>query len=325
MKDKEYRFNHETLKFEAVKRPFRLRIYRLMRKGIFVIIVVCIINLIFSFVFHTPKMKRLARENEDILKKYEVLDDRISEAERRIEAMHERDIYVYRPLFGADTLTVDGIYTPYPDSVYDDLKDAPNSERLISAWKSIDQATRSLYLQSLSLDELQKLASDKERMATAMPAIWPIDRRNLRNNLSSYGRRFHPIYKRYIMHAGLDMPADIGDPVYATANGVVESTSIGLRRRGYGQQILIDHGFGYKTRYAHLSRIDVKPGQQVLRGEQIGCVGNTGGSTGPHLHYEVIYRGRTVNPVNYFRRDMSPEDFEHIIQAARETTYEVME
>ena len=127
MKDKEYRFNHETLKFEAVKRPLRLRIYRLMRKGIFVIIVVCIINLIFSFVFHTPKMKRLARENEDILKKYEVLDDRISEAERRIEAMHERDIYVYRPLFGADTLTVDGIYTPYPDSVYDDLKDAPNS------------------------------------------------------------------------------------------------------------------------------------------------------------------------------------------------------
>lgn len=185
--------------------------------------------------------------------------------------------------------------------------------------------TRRTYLQSRSLDELQLLATDKEHMATAIPAIWPIDKRDLRNSIGAYGGRMHPIYKRYIKHDGIDLPAKIGDPVYATGNGVVQSTDIGFRNRGYGRQILIDHGFGYKTRYAHLSQIDVEPGQHVTRGEQIGRVGNTGASTGPHLHYEVIYMGHTVDPINYFRRDMDDEEFERIIRAARETTYEIFE
>ncbi len=185
--------------------------------------------------------------------------------------------------------------------------------------------TRRTYLQSRSLDQLQMFATDKEYMATAIPAIWPIDKRNLRNRIGSYGGRMHPIYKRYIKHEGIDLPAKTGDPVYATGNGIVQSTDIGFRSRGYGRQILIDHGFGYKTRYAHLSQIDVEPGQRVTRGEQIGRVGNTGGSVGSHLHYEVIYMGHTVDPINYFRRDMSATEFERIIQAAQETTYEVFE
>lgn len=304
------------------KEPLRLRLYRLLRKGLVVIIVVCIVNLIFSFVFHTPKANRIAAERDELLMRLEALDGRISEAAARLDELHARDVNVYRPLFGVDSLHIAGIYTAYPDSIYRNMEAQPFGERIAASWRTLDAFTRQLYLQSRSLDTLQLMAADKEKMATAIPAIWPIDKRNLRSSLGAYGGRFHPIYKRYIKHEGLDMPAHIGDPVYATGNGVVRATDSGLRSRGYGKQILIDHGFGYQTRYAHLSRIDVTPGQVIRRGEQIGCVGNTGGSTGAHLHYEVIYRGHTVNPINYFRRDMSTEDFERIIRSARETTYE---
>ena len=299
MPGKEYRFNPETLTYEEVREPLRLRIYRLLRKGLVVIITVCIVNLLFSFVFHTPKMDRIARENEELLLRYALLDDRIREDAERLDAMHQRDISVYRPLFGADSLDITGIYVPYPDSVYAYLDAYPYGDRIKASWQRLDRVTRRTYLQSRSLDELQLLATDKEHMATAIPAIWPIDKRDLRNSIGAYGGRMHPIYKRYIKHDGIDLPAKIGDPVYATGNGVVQSTDIGFRNRGYGRQILIDHGFGYKTRYAHLSQIDVEPGQHVTRGEQIGRVGNTGASTGPHLHYEIrdTETQRLYNPV----------------------------
>ena len=263
MPGKEYRFNPETLTYEEVREPLRLRIYRLLRKGLVVIITVCIVNLLFSFVFHTPKMDRIARENEELLLRYALLDDRIREDAERLDAMHQRDISVYRPLFGADSLDITGIYVPYPDSVYAYLDAYPYGDRIKASWQRLDRVTRRTYLQSRSLDELQLLATDKEHMATAIPAIWPIDKRDLRNSIGAYGGRMHPIYKRYIKHDGIDLPAKIGDPVYATGNGVVQSTDIGFRNRGYGRQILIDHGFGYKTRYAHLSQIDVEPGQHV--------------------------------------------------------------
>lgn len=311
--------------YEEVREPLRLRAYRLLRKGLVVLIVVCIVNLLFSFVFHTPKMDRIARENSELLMRYDILDKRIREAAERLDILHQRDIGVYRPLFGADSLDIAGIYLPYPDSVYTYLNESPYGDRIETSWRALDQVTRRTYLQSRSLDQLQMFATDKEYMATAIPAIWPIDKRNLRNRIGSYGGRMHPIYKRYIKHEGIDLPAKTGDPVYATGNGIVQSTDIGFRSRGYGRQILIDHGFGYKTRYAHLSQIDVEPGQRVTRGEQIGRVGNTGGSVGSHLHYEVIYMGHTVDPINYFRRDMSAAEFERIIQAAQETTYEVFE
>lgn len=325
MAGKEYRFNPDTLVYEEVREPVRVRVYRFLRNGLVIFIIVCIVNLLFSLVFHTPKMNRIFRENEELLARYDLLEERIRQASLTLDRLHRRDIDVYRPLFGADTLDITGIYTPYPDSVYAYLDDSPYGGRVKSIWKSLDDVTRRLYLQSRSLDELQILATDKENMATAIPAIWPIDQRNLRNNIGSYGGRLHPIYKRYIKHEGIDLPATTGDPVYATGNGIVKATDIGYRSKGYGRQILVDHGFGYMTRYAHLSQIDVEPGQYVTRGEQIGRVGSTGGSTGPHLHYEVIYMGRTVNPVNYFRRDMDAAEFERIIQAARETTYEVFE
>ena len=215
--------------------PLRLHIYRLLRKGLVVIIVVCIVNLIFSFVFRTPKANRIAAERDELLLRMEALDDRIRAAQLRVDELHARDVNVYRPLFGVDSLHIAGIYTSYPDSVYRSLASRPFGDRIVASWQTLDALTRRLYLQSRSLDTLQLMASDKEKMATAIPAIWPIDKRNLRNSLGAYGGRFHPIYKRYIKHEGLDMPAHIGDPVYATGNGVVRSVDNGLRSRGLRQ------------------------------------------------------------------------------------------
>jgi murein DD-endopeptidase MepM/ murein hydrolase activator NlpD len=178
----------------------------------------------------------------------------------------------------------------------------------------LDAATRLAYATSLSLDDVQVLAKNKEQMALATPAIWPIDRTALKAFYAFGVRKVHPILKRRTMHKGVDMSANYGVPVYATGDGVVEKVSNGQRRRGYGRQILIDHDFGYKTRYAHLQKILVKPGEKVQRGQLIGEVGSSGGSTGPHLHYEVIYRGRHVNPVNYFNRNMTGDEYRQLME-----------
>lgn len=175
-----------------------------------------------------------------------------------------------------------------------------------------------LYRTSVSFDELQILAKNKENMSTAIPAIWPIDRQALRRGIEPFGYRNHPIYHRRILHKGIDLAANIGNNVYATGDATVQSTDLGQPRRGYGKQILLNHQYGYQTRYAHLSQIFVKPGEKVVRGQLIGKVGNTGGVTGPHLHYEVIHMGQVVNPINYFNRNMTNEEYERLMEQMQE-------
>ena len=191
-----------------------------------------------------------------------------------------------------------------------------------STWLELDQLARSLYLESKSLDDLQVLAKDKEKFSTAIPAVWPIDRTKLRNKIGAFGYRMHPIYHRWKFHSGVDLPGHIGDPVYATGDGVVKETERTRSRAGYGTQILLDHGFGYQTRYAHLSKILVERGDSVKRGQIIGEVGNTGASTAPHLHYEVIYMRSFVNPVNYFDKNMSAEAYKSLMNQIQDANYE---
>ncbi len=157
-------------------------------------------------------------------------------------------------------------------------------------------------------------------MSTAIPAIWPIDRQALRHGIEPFGYRNHPIYHRRILHKGIDLAANIGNNVYATGDATVQSTDLGQPRRGYGKQILLNHQYGYQTRYAHLSQIFVKPGEKVVRGQLIGKVGNTGGVTGPHLHYEVIHMGQVVNPINYFNRNMTNEEYERLMEQMQENS-----
>lgn len=300
----------------------RLRSYRLTRNLIIGFILVSIVNLLFSSLFYTPKMYQLANENRALKLKYDVLKDRIRASQSKLNQIKHRDHYVYRPLFSTDTLSIEGIYDPYQEEKYASINGGTFTPTIREAWQEMDQLARSLYLQSKSLDELQQLSLDKEKFSTAIPAIWPIDRSKMRNKIGAFGYRIHPVYRRWKFHSGVDMPGRIGDPIYATGDGVVEYIERSRARHGYGTQILINHGFGYKTRYAHLNKIHVAKGDTISRGQLIGDMGNTGVSTSPHLHYEVIYKRSHVNPINYFDRNMSAEAYKSLMNQIQEANYE---
>jgi murein DD-endopeptidase MepM/ murein hydrolase activator NlpD len=264
----------------------------------------------------------LANENRELQLKFNLLQSRINAAQHRLADIKHRDNNVYRPLFSSDTLSIDGIYSPYEQSKYAAIEGDEYAPIILSAWQDIDQLARSLYLESKSMDELQVLSKDKEKFSTAIPAIWPIDRSKMRNKIGAFGYRNHPVLRRWKFHSGVDMPGRIGDPVYATGDGVVEEVERSRARYGYGTQILINHGYGYKTRYAHLNKLHVAKGDTIKRGQLIADMGNTGISTSPHLHYEVIYNRSHVNPINYFDRNMSAEAYKSLMNQIQEATYE---
>ncbi|MBQ5354090.1 MAG: M23 family metallopeptidase [Alistipes sp.] len=301
-------------------RKVRVGRYPLLRKLLVGFIVISLLNLVISYFLYTPKIFSIDNENRELVIKYNILQDRIRSLESKIDDIHHRDISVYRSLFSVDTLAIEGIYTPYAESKYATLQGDEYSTLMTDSWKSIDNLARKAYATTLSLDQLQILAKNKERMSFAIPAIWPIDRTQLEWFYSFGMRARHPIYKTRKMHKGVDMSCKRGVPVYATGDAIVQMTDEGMRRRGYGRQILLNHEFGYQTRYAHLNKILVKEGERVTRGQLIGEVGSTGGSTGPHLHYEVIYMGRHVNPVNYFNRNMSSDEYKQLMDKMKHNT-----
>lgn len=324
MSQKEYIFNPETLTYEPVERPARLKRYFAARRFLLFFLAASVVNLVYSLSYYTPKLQKLEKEGVAIAGQIYTLAERIESSGEKIGELRHRDTRIYRALFGSDTLSVDGIFTPYNNAFYAGCCEAYGGV-VGKTWRMLDGYSRLLYLESKSLDDLQLLSKDKELMAASIPAIWPINKRDLRGHIGAFGSRLHPIHNRYIEHKGLDFGARTGDPVYATGNGEVVISEQGEAKRSYGQQIVIDHGFGYKTRYAHLSKRFVTEGQYVKRGELIGYVGSTGGSTGPHLHYEVLYMNNNVDPINYFRRDMSVEELDEIIEQAKATTFETIE
>ncbi|MDE6570190.1 MAG: M23 family metallopeptidase [Alistipes sp.] len=302
----------------------RLRAYRLLRKILLGFILISIVNAAFSYFFYTPKIYRIDRENRELVIRYRVLQDRIRTAQHIVDELRACDNNVYRSLFGTDTLSIEGVWHPYPDTKYAALADDDYAPLLVGTWKQLDALARTLYRESVSLDELQSLAHNKERLSTAVPAIWPINRKALHgDHIGAFTmRRLHPVLGYVRPHRGIDLGCDRGTPVFATGDATVEIADAHGYNGGYGHMVLLDHGFGYKTRYAHLSQIHVKPGQKVLRGQLIAETGNTGLSQGPHLHYEVIIKGNPVNPINYFNRDMTPEEYDSLIKQLRETKYE---
>lgn len=316
----------EQLSREVRTVTFRLRAYRLIRKILLGLIVVSVVNVCFSYFFLTPKMYRIDRENRELMIKYRILQERIRTAQQHIDEIRQRDNLVYRTLFSVDTLSMPAAWQPYPDEKYRDLEDDPFARLMIPTWKQLDRLARSLYQESISFDELQPLAKDKEKMTSAIPAIWPIDRKALHNNhIGAFNpRRFHPILKRIRPHNGVDFGCDRGTPIYATGDAVVERANRSGYNGGFGRQVVLNHGFGYKTRYAHMQEVTVNRGDTIRRGQQIGTVGNTGRSTSPHLHYEVIYKGRPVNPINYFNRHITEEEYERLMEQMRETNFEAL-
>ena len=313
----------QLLTRDVMTAPFQLRTYRLIRKILIGFILVSIANVLFSYFFYTPKMYRILRDNRETVIKYRILQDRIRSAQQRVDEIRHRDNYVYRSLFSTDTLSIPGVWQPYPDSKYASMADDDYAPLMVGTWRQLDALARTIYLESVSFDELQQLSKNKEQLSAAVPAIWPIERSALRNNhIGAFNmRRMHPVLGYIRPHKGIDLGCDRGTPVYATGDAVVETASVG-GNGGYGHMVLLNHEFGYKTRYAHLSKILVQPGERVVRGQIIAETGNTGISSGPHLHYEVIHKGVPVNPVNYFNRNMTSEEYEQLMENMRETNFE---
>lgn len=326
MLQKEQSFDTYEENKEVTEMPFRLRMYNFLRKFLIGFILISIANLIFSNLFNTPKMSQIERENRELIEKYKLLEERVAASLYKLDDIKHRDINVYRSMFGADTTFITSSVMLHPMSKYLGYEDEPYADYISSAWYNVDQLAARLYTQSISLDELQELATNKEGLSSAIPAIWPIDRTRFEGrHIGAFGMRMHPIYNVYRMHKGVDFGGKQGDPIYATGDAVVEHTEYGQRSTGYGQQIVLNHGFGYKTRYAHLSKRLVVKGDTVYRGQIIGEMGNTGSSVSTHLHYEVIYKNNVVNPINYFERNISNEDYIKLQDQLQDANYEVVE
>jgi murein DD-endopeptidase MepM/ murein hydrolase activator NlpD len=308
-----YKFNPSTLNFEKISygiRDYTLSALRYLFAGL---VIGAIGVVLYASFFKDPETARLSREVKFLKGQIAELNDQIDTLELFVTDLQEKDDNVYRSIFGAE---------PYPEHLrkggvggsdrYRDLRGFVNSEDIIETQKRINRLQRALVSQSKSFEEVYELAKSKDTMLKCIPAIQPVSNKDLKRLASGFGMRIHPIYKIAKMHTGLDFTADIGTEIYATGDGVVES--IESKYSGYGQHVIINHGFGYESLYAHMSRVAVRPGQKVRRGQIIGYVGNTGTSTGPHLHYEVMKNGEKVDPSFYFYSDITPEQYEDMLK-----------
>ncbi len=309
-----YQFNTKSLAVEPVRESLwdkSKRFLRIVLAGMVFSVIVLIIG--FKFV-ESPKEKMLQREIDQFNEVFQEVNGQLDLFASVLEDIEHRDDQIYRVIFEAEPLARSVRDAAYGGvDRYEQFDGFDNSEIIASTMMRVDQLARQLVVQSKSYDEVYEMAKDKTDMLASIPAIVPIEKGTQRL-VSGYGPRIHPIYKTLRMHSGVDFTAPTGTPIYAPGNGVVKVVE--RNRHGYGMRIIVDHGYGYETLYAHLSKFNVKRGQKVKRGEIIGYVGNTGVSTAPHLHYEVIRHGKKINPVNYFFNDLSPEEFEYIIEVA---------
>lgn len=308
-----YKFNPSTLNFEKIS--YGIRDYTVSAlKYLFAGLVIGAIGVVlYASFFKDPETARLSREVRYLRNQIDDLNNQIDTLEAFASDLQEKDDNVYRSIFGAE---------PYPEHLrrggiggtdrYRNLKGYESSEGIIETQKRINRLQRFLVAQSKSFEEIFALAKTQDQMLQSIPAIQPVANKDLKRLASGFGMRIHPIYKIAKMHTGLDFTADIGTEIYATGDGVIEA--IDSKLSGYGHHVVINHGFGYQTLYAHMSRVSVRPGEKVKRGQVIGYVGNTGTSTGPHLHYEVLKNGQKVDPAFYFYSDITPEQYEDMLQ-----------
>ena len=309
-----YIYNPKTRTYDRIYPTMRQRVMSYLRRlfvgmglgaGSFIVLLL---------IFGSPSEKDLRMENSRLQAQYHILSSRLDESLQVMKGLQQRDDNLYRVMMQADPVA-DALRTPSYNKTnrYEDLMELPSAKLVVNTTQKMDLLERQLYIQSKSFDEVLALCKKHDEMLECIPAIQPVSNKDLKQTASGYGTRIDPIYKTVKFHSGMDFSANVGTPVYATGNGVVRKAGWeGL----YGNCIQIDHGFGYVTRYAHLSKIDVRVGQKVVRGETIGKVGSTGKSTGPHLHYEVHVKGQIVNPVNYYFMDLNADDYDRMVEIA---------
>jgi murein DD-endopeptidase MepM/ murein hydrolase activator NlpD len=312
MNKNKFKYNPHTLTFEQVESPFLKKLANLAIRFGLSLILSAIVFFIYSYFLDTPKEKILKRENANLSLQFELLEKKIAESIHILNEIQQRDNQIYRSIFEADTIPSTLRAGGFGGANhYEKFEGFRTSEILISTATLLDQLTWRTYMQSKSFDEVIDLAKNKEQMIQSVPAIQPVSVKDMARISDYFGFRRDPFTKEKKVHHGIDFVGPKGAPIYATGNGKVINAEFSFF--GYGNVVVIDHGFGFKTRYAHLQKIDIKVGDEVTRGQIIGSLGNSGRSTGPHLHYEVLLRNKPVDPMNYFN-DMSPEIYDSMVR-----------
>ncbi|UBM63460.1 M23 family metallopeptidase [Candidatus Sulfidibacterium hydrothermale] len=314
-----YFFNEKTLSYEEIKLTRGQKVFRFFLFLFSAIALTAVFVFILFNFFDSPKELMLKREIAEYKLQYRMMNDKLDKLQKLMDELEYRDDNIYRVIFEAE---------PIPKSVreagiggvdrYANLEGYDESKLLIETAKKLDKLTSEIYVQSKSFDEVFAMARNKEKMLASIPAIQPVRNIDMRRISSYFGYRIDPFYKVKKFHEGIDFSAPIGTPVHVTGDGVV--IKVIRSNRGYGNEIIVDHGFGYMTRYAHLSAFKVKKGEHVKRGQVIGLVGNTGKSTAPHLHYEVIKNHHPINPINFFFNDLTPAEYSKMVALSKYPT-----
>ena len=308
-----YRYNPATLTYERIYPTAKERFWGAFRHSISGITVGIIAYALYTFYFDTPSDKIMKREIDVLTSQNKLLSKRLDKALDVMGNIEERDDNLYRVILQSNPTQNKQQTTILNESRYDEINGLSNEKLIKSTAVKMDLLAKQIYLRSRSFDEVVGLLGKREERLLCTPAIQPILNRDLKLLSSGFGVRVDPIYHTAKMHSGMDFTARVGTPIYATGNGRVQQAGWDS---GYGNCVLINHGFGYQTKYAHMSKLKAHAGQTVKRGEVIGYVGSTGKSTAPHLHYEVHVNGHPVNPALYYFLDLSPRDYDRMIQLA---------
>lgn len=315
MKKIKYFYNTHTLRYEKLITPLRVKLLRIFGFIAAASVSAAIIVAIAFQYIDSPKEKLLLQQNEDLKNSYSIFQAEIRRLQQEMAELEKRDNDVYRAIFEA---------SPIPDSAR--VKEMENNKevalvrgmgesQLVSAMTAqLNNLAKRTAYQEKSYQEIDGMLKNKEKLLASIPAIQPVANKDLNRIASGFGYRIDPVYKVAKFHAGLDFAAPQGTPIYATADGTVKEAN--YNAGGYGNHVIINHGYGYETLYGHMYKIKARAGQRVKRGEVIGYVGSTGKSTGPHCHYEVHKSGERIDPVYYFSNDLSPEQFDRLLKLA---------
>lgn len=315
MKKLRYYYNPKTLNYEKVEVNWRNRALRVLGWLSMALVFAAGIVIVYNMYFDSPEERYLRHENEKMEFEYDLMSKELDAMNEVLAELQRRDDKIFRVIFEADPIPASQREGGFGGTNYLKRYEGYDNEELMKEVASkLEKLKSKLVVQSKSYDELNKLMRSKEEMLASIPAIQPVSNKDLTRLASGFGYRIHPIYKTMKFHDGVDFTAPQGTEVYATGDGIVVQAD--NRVRGYGNSVMIDHGFGYKTRYGHLYKYVVRAGQKVKRGELIGYVGSTGLSTAPHLHYEVLKDDRAINPINFFFNDLSAEEYALVIELA---------
>jgi hypothetical protein len=312
-KKEKYIFNTQTLSYEKAVVGWGSRILRFLGFIVSAFVFSLAISTIYYRFFDSPKEKILKAELNQMKDNYSLLSQDVERLNEVLNSLHYRDGNIYRVLFESEPIN-DEVWQAGSGGVnkYRYLDKYDNGDIIKNVKVKLDKLKKQMVIQSKSYDEIAEMIKNQQTMLASIPSIQPVANKKLERMASGFGMRTDPVYKIPKFHAGMDFTASTGTDIYATGDGVVETVNFSYG--GYGNEIVINHGYGYKTRYAHLSKFKVRNGQKVKRGDVIGNVGNTGKSTGPHLHYEVLKNGNAVNPVYFYYNDLKDADFERMIE-----------